>query len=985
MPFWSDLFKIFTYAFEDDPLSKKNSVQNALGAGVTEPSAIQDIRQDGSFWGGGNRGLLRLKDSNDFIDLSSTTNRMSRYKEYERLRAIADIETVMTIIADEACIAGDTPIATPAYGYRTIKWLTENKKNDRFLVYCYDFDKEDYTLGWAYNPRLVRQEETIRIALNDGSKIIGTKDHRVLLKDGEWKAIGDLTYADELMAFYRLPAKQDLTEIKHGQFPRILTTAGWKHERQFVDEWRLGVKNPKLTAITKLSNVLRGGVENRYKAAQIAGYNSGTLLHWMRQEGYSTKELHWLARKPDSRKIIGIHPHKVIDVYDLSVEKYQNFCTDSIVVHNCQEGENDHVLDIVVKNQKVKKELEFLFFHRKMLNMDRRLWGTVKKLCIFGDFFWEVLINKENPKQGILGLEELPCESMYRLQTVKNKLVEFQQSKEGPDYQSLSRAPVTQATEADLLQSTATRFAPNQVVHLRIGEDRNLYKPYGQSLIEPARGPAHQLRLMEDSMLVYRLTRAPERLVFYVDTGQMPPFRVEAFMERFKDMFRKKKVNSSFSGQGGASAVDERWSPVAADENYFVPMKAGSTTRIDPLPGACLALDTEITVWSKDANDGLDRNLKLAEIIKEFEKNTLWTYSCHPITGEIVPGKITWAGITRKNAIVVKLIFSNEESVICTPDHEFPVFNKGFKKAIDLNYEDILIAVDGGIIQIKSIELLSETMDTGTLTIDGMEELHNFHTFALASGVFTKNSNLGEIDDALYFRNKLYIALNFPKNYLAAEDPASTRITLSALDAKFARSVERIQRCVEDGLYEIAERHLTLMGYPEETYEDLMIRMTPPSAWKELSDAEVITNRINNANQLKSSMLYADYDILTRCLKISEEDALDMISRNKLQKIEDARLQVAITNPQLLGIGNPGEGETEIGAQTGGPNPMLAPDGQTQDPMATGMNPEQPQEETPNKTPPLSNPTKDELKKYDLEIQTYSAEQDKEEVDYSDL
>ncbi|MFX5809072.1 portal protein, partial [Acinetobacter baumannii] len=60
-------------------------------------------------------------------------------------------------------------------------------------------------------------------------------------------------------------------------------------------------------------------------------------------------------------------------------------------------------------------------------------------------------------------------------------------------------------------QTTAVRFTPEQIVHMRIGDDRKTFYPYGVSLVEAARGPAHQLRLMEDAMVVYRLTRAPER------------------------------------------------------------------------------------------------------------------------------------------------------------------------------------------------------------------------------------------------------------------------------------------------------------------------------------------------------------------------------------------------------------------------------------------------------------------------------------------
>ena len=97
------------------------------------------------------------------------------------------------------------------------------------------------------------------------------------------------------------------------------------------------------------------------------------------------------------------------------------------------------------------------------------------------------------------------------------------------------------------MMATAIRFAPEQVVHIKIGDDRKTFYPYGVSMVEAARGPAYQLRLMEDAMLVYRLSRSPERRVFYIDVGQLPPFKAEAFVEKMKDQFRKKKISKNFT------------------------------------------------------------------------------------------------------------------------------------------------------------------------------------------------------------------------------------------------------------------------------------------------------------------------------------------------------------------------------------------------------------------------------------------------------
>lgn len=856
---WWDFFKVFTYAFTDDPLSKRDQ-RDMAGAGVTQPDAIPDIRagQDGS-WGGG-RGSIRLRDTNDFVDLSTVTNRIHRYKEYERLRNMAEIEMAMTVFADEACLAGNTKIATP-HGFKTIKELAETQ-TERFLVYCYDFDKRDYTLGWAFNPRKTKTAETIKVSLDDGHFFICTPDHRILLRDGKWIDAGELEFGHELMPFYRLNARHDLTNLNTNQFPRIWThEKGWIHERQLVDEWRTGKEREDLKLVNHYCQMIAEGLTVR-QMNKLTGSDFRTVQERIERAGFTNKEVKWLGKKEDRRRVVGTAPHEEIDVYDLSVENHYNFCTDWGVVHNCQRDDDGRVMTVNVGNQEVQEELEFLLFHRSMLNFDqKKTWDMAKRLFINGDFFYEVIIDPEDPKSGIIGLNPLPPDSIYRIETTKGKLIEFQQSKEGPDYQSLARVEVTQATEADLQQATAIRFAAEQIVHIRIGDDRKTFYPYGISLIEAARGPAHQLRLMEDAMVVYRLTRAPERRVFYIDVQQMPPFKAEAFMERMKDQFKKKKMPSTRGSAPGASSVEERWHAPAADEDYWIPIRPNANTRVETLPGA---------------------------------------------------------------------------------------------------------------------------------------------------------QNLGEIDDTVYFRNKLFTALNFPRNYFNNEDTQSTRIALSAQDIKFARMIERLQSHVEDAFWEICDRHLRLLGYPEDVYEDLEIKMTPPSDWRELTRAEVVTNRLNNAANLKGSQLLSDYDILTGWLKYPEEEAQEMLSRLKIQKLEELKLQIIAQNPTLLGVGLPNPDEPEIGTEPGGPSPMLGGEqevgaigdqggqmgpqgmrkymddgnedpGMGQDPgMAQdpGAMPDQPP--TINSGMVLPEPSEEDIQKFDLEIRDFAREMDDEEIDRSE-
>jgi hypothetical protein len=841
MTLWSDFFKLFTYANEKDPLTKTKDASKFSGAGISQADALQTGGE--LVAGQGPSNYVNLRQTYDMIDTTTLGNRSMRYKEYERLRNLPEIEMAMTVFADEACVAGDTKIATP-FGFQTIESLVKDKSDERFLVYCYDLEKSDYTLGWAYAPRLVRKAKTVKIVLDNGKTITATHDHRVLKRNGEWTTCGELRFGDELMPFYRIPANQNHNDLKSNLFPRLYSfEKGWVHERQFIDDWKNGKTSPEYEKVNRAARLICGDISVR-QIAKIMDHDWNTVENWMHKNGFTLKELRHLAKNKTVRKVVGVSDGPETEVYDISVEKHKCFATDSVILHNCQKNDDGNVLKIDCRNDDIRKELEFLLLNRKMLNINRYAYVYFKDLIVHGDKFFEVVINPDNPSEGIYKLVPLPVDTMYRIETIKGRLVEFQQSKEGPDYQSIARGDVSQMSDAELAQSTAIRFAPTQVLHIRIGDDRKNFYPYGQSLIEPARGPAHQLRLMEDAMVVYRLVRAPERRVFYIDVGQLPPFKAEAFIERLKDQFRKRKTANN-RGSVGANMVEERWQPPAQDEDFWIPTRPNANSRIETLPGA---------------------------------------------------------------------------------------------------------------------------------------------------------QNLGEIDDALYFRNKLFIALNFPKNYFSSEDVNATRITLSAQDVKFARMIERLQSNFEDAMIDLCERHLELRGYPQEMYHDLKVKMTPPSDWRELSRAEVRTARFTNAGALKGGMLMSDYDIYTRILMYSDEDTSMMLSRLKLQKLEDLKIQIMSQNPQLLGVGIPNQQspDTEVGAEAGGPTPELAaggapPEGAPPEEAPEGAPPGASPEDTDEKSKPGDSasevpiPSEDDIKKYNMEIKDYRTDMDYEDKDTSYL
>jgi hypothetical protein len=198
------------------------------------------------------------------------------------------------------------------------------------------------------------------------------------------------------------------------------------------------------------------------------------------------------------------------------------------------------------------------------------------------------------------------------------------------------------------------------IVHLSLTEGLDFYWPFGQSVLETIFRVFKQKELLEDSVLIYRVARAPERRVFKIDVGNMPSHLAMQFVERVKNEIHQRRIPSRTGG--GSNIMDSSYNPM------------------------CLDLDTRIPLL-----DG--RTLTLSDIIAEFESGKEnWVYSCDPDTGEVVPGVIDWAGVTRQNTETIEITLDNGRTLVCTPDHKIPVFGRGFVEAQDLTVEDSLIA-----------------------------------------------------------------------------------------------------------------------------------------------------------------------------------------------------------------------------------------------------------------------------------------------------
>jgi hypothetical protein len=207
------------------------------------------------------------------------------------------------------------------------------------------------------------------------------------------------------------------------------------------------------------------------------------------------------------------------------------------------------------KNPEVKKALEELFYD--ILNIDFNLRPWIRNLVKYGDFF---LYNEVIPDIGIVNVQPIPVNELER--------------EEGFDQHDPYAVRYKWLTRGN-------RYLENwQITHMRVlGND--LFLPYGTSLLEPARRIWRQLMMMEDSMLVYRVVRSPERRVFYIDVGNVAPNDVPSYMEAVKQTMRSRDVVDRTNGR-----MDQRYNPLSIDEDYFIPVRGGQTgTKIETLAG----------------------------------------------------------------------------------------------------------------------------------------------------------------------------------------------------------------------------------------------------------------------------------------------------------------------------------------------------------------------------------------------------------------
>ena len=353
----------------------------------------------------------------------------------------------------------------------------------------------------------------------------------------------------------------------------------------FVDRDQAGEKNPKYRGDLTVE-ILKIKATDHYK-------NNGKLTAWglvrdigcdysVLQNRLKDSNTDWSSFKNDvvstlNHKIVSIEMVGETDVYDITVEEYHNFATDSIISHNTMDmdpilssaldiysdecttrNEMGDILQIKSNNDEIKSILHNLFYD--ILNIEFNLWSWTRCMVKYGDFYLRLHIS---PEYGVYIVEPLSTYYVTRIEntdlTNKNS-VKFQvNSPQGNKNEDLENY---------------------QIAHFRLLSDSN-FLPYGKSTLEGARRVWKQLSLMEDAMLIHRIMRAPEKRIFKIDIGNIPPNEVDNHMERIMSQMKKTPYLDQQTGD-----YNLRFNLQNMVEDFFLPVRGSdSGTSIDNLPG----------------------------------------------------------------------------------------------------------------------------------------------------------------------------------------------------------------------------------------------------------------------------------------------------------------------------------------------------------------------------------------------------------------
>ena len=235
-------------------------------------------------------------------------------------------------------------------------------------------------------------------------------------------------------------------------------------------------------------------------------------------------------------------------------------------------NDQNEILSVKSSDENIQRVLYNLFYD--VLNIEFNLWSWTRNMCKYGDFFLKLEVAE---KFGVYNVLPYTVYHMVRREgedPENPSKVLFQLD---PDGIASSQHPNYLPKRKG--ESRVVEFDNYEIAHFRLISDTN-YLPYGRSYLEPGRKIYKQVTLMEDAMLIHRIMRAPEKRMFYINVGAIPPNEVEQFMQKTINQMKK----TPYVGEDGQYNL--RFNLQNMMEDFYLPVRGGDTsTRIETTKG----------------------------------------------------------------------------------------------------------------------------------------------------------------------------------------------------------------------------------------------------------------------------------------------------------------------------------------------------------------------------------------------------------------
>ena len=233
------------------------------------------------------------------------------------------------------------------------------------------------------------------------------------------------------------------------------------------------------------------------------------------------------------------------------------------------------VLQIRSSNEDIQKILYNLFYD--VLNIEFNLWMWIRQMCKYGDFFLKLEIAEKFGVYNVIPYTAYHIERIEGQNPDNPSEIKYRWNPEGFAGSSYGYYSLPNQVEGDNAGITYDNY---EMAHFRMVSDVN-YLPYGRAYIEPARKLFKQYTLMEDAMLIHRIARAPEKRIFYVNVGAIPPNEVEAFMQKTISNMKRTPYMDEKTGE-----YNLKYNMQNMLEDFYIPVRGNdSATKIDTTPG----------------------------------------------------------------------------------------------------------------------------------------------------------------------------------------------------------------------------------------------------------------------------------------------------------------------------------------------------------------------------------------------------------------